>query len=169
MRACLGCLDEDLKYAHSSCLNQYINNLPCVNDVTAQGDVEMGLWEALMEQYDASHLPMLDFKCTRCLDTYLLEVKYGSRFNTLVKEQIQVLIALIGLFLISLLIFFASYLSIQYGPDYLRSPIPGLDQVSTKLWSYSISIVYIIINVTMWMLVLSKLPPYRYVQILSKE
>eukprot|EP00835_Amoeboradix_gromovi_P002177 NODE_117_length_18986_cov_0.639540.p8 type:complete len:197 gc:universal NODE_117_length_18986_cov_0.639540:2753-3343(+) len=172
IRPCLGCKDPELQYAHSTCMNQYINSLPRVNSIDLDLPEGLGLWETIFYRPSLEALPLLDFKCTRCLDSYNVELDYSSRLNSLFRIHKSILFALLGLFVCSAVVIVSSCIILSSGNEtFLRSPIFslfGFKGISLKTWSILLCVLYSLLNVLMWLFVFFKIPPFRIITVLDK-
>eukprot|EP00834_Sanchytrium_tribonematis_P008516 NODE_1027_length_2547_cov_0.477941.p2 type:complete len:190 gc:universal NODE_1027_length_2547_cov_0.477941:1804-1235(-) len=173
IRPCRGCLDPDLQYIHSKCMDQFINNLPSVNYTEIDMPPDLSLWESLWYVHTEESLPLLEFKCTRCLDPYVTEVEYYSRLTSLIKVHSSLLFALIGLFMCSAIVVTSSIALLIHGDsDLLEMPIFsffGIRGLTVRVWSIILCIGYVFVNVLMWCFVGFKIPPFRIVHILNAD
>ncbi len=172
IRPCLGCLDPELQYIHQDCMNRYMNSLPSINVVELSTSDELGFWESLWYRPTAESLPLLELKCTRCLDNYDIDISYKSRVYNLLYNFRPILIALIGLFLCSAVVITSSiYLLMTGNHQMLNSPLFaffGFPGISIKIWSILLCIGYFTVNIIMWCFVVFKIPPFRVITVHSK-
>ena len=173
IRPCTSCLDPELQWIHSNCMNQYINNLPNINALEFDLPEDLGFWDTVWYRPTVEELPLLEFKCTRCLDAYNVEISYYSRFQSLLKIHQSIFIALIGLFICSVVVITSSTILLVHGSEtLLQSPIFayfGFPGVPIRIWSILLCIGYSLLNVVMWFFVVYKIPPFRIVNVLDKE
>ena len=113
IRACTGCLDEDLQMIHVSCLERYLNGL----------------------------CDTVEYRCTRCLDYYPVELQW-SRWKGAKRSAIMILpsiaiFSLVAVFIVIILMNDSSDMLKSPVLDYFHW------QVSLNLWALCMLLVLI--------------------------